>query len=70
MSEKTLKFNDVQVNKKEFHTSKQLIALNSVLINKIVVFDKSEHSDKGFKHFIGYKEDDIIRPMYYIASNK
>ena len=41
-----------------------------MLINKIVVFDKSEHSDKGFKYFIGYKEDDIIRPMYYIASNK
>ena len=48
MSEKTLKFNDVEVNKKKFHASKQPITLNSVLINKIVVSDKFEHSDKGF----------------------
>ena len=30
MSEKTLKFGDVEVNKKEFHASKQPIALNLV----------------------------------------
>ena len=40
MSERTLKFNDVKVNKKEFHASKQRIALNLVIINKIVVSDK------------------------------
>ena len=45
MSEKTLRFNDVEVNKKKFHASKQPITLNSVLINKIVVSDKFEHSD-------------------------
>lgn len=48
MNEKTLKFNNVQVNKKEIHTSKQPIVLSSVLIIKIVVSDKSEHSPKGF----------------------
>ena len=26
-----------------------------------MVSDKFEHSDKGFKYFIGYTEDDIIR---------
>lgn len=48
MNEKTLKFNNVQVIKKEIHTSKQPIVLSSVLIIKIVVSDKSEHSPKGF----------------------
>ena len=47
-NEKTLKFNNVQVIKKEIHTSKQPIVLSSVLIIKIVVSDKSEHSPKGF----------------------
>ena len=37
-----------------------------MLINKIVVSDKFEHSDKGFKYLIGYKEDDIIRPLCII----
>ena len=49
MSEKTLKFDKIEVSEKEFHISKQPIALDSVLINKIVVSDKFEHSDKGFK---------------------
>ena len=48
MNEKTLKFNNVQVIKKEIHTSKRPIVLSSVLIIKIVVSDKSEHSPKGF----------------------
>ena len=48
MNEKTLKFNNVQVIKKEIHTSKQPIVLSSVLIMKIVVSDKFEHSPKGF----------------------
>ena len=58
MNQKTLKCNDVVVNKKEFHTSKQTIALNSVLIKL-----KFKHSDKCSKYFIGHKENDIIRPL-------
>ena len=38
MSKQTLKFSDIVVNKKEFHASKQAIDLNSVNINKIVIF--------------------------------
>ena len=61
MSKKTLKSNRVEVNKKKFHAYKQPIAGNSVVINKIVVPDKFEHSGKGFKYFTVYKEVDIIR---------
>ena len=32
-------------------------------INRILTSDKFEHSDKGFKYFIGYKEDDIIKSL-------
>ena len=39
MSEKALKFGDVEVNKKEFHASKQPIALNLVDTDKIVISD-------------------------------
>ena len=56
MSEKTSKFINIEVSKKEFYISKQPNALHSVLINKIVVSDKFEHSDEGFKYFIGYRE--------------
>ena len=53
MSEKTLKFDNIKVNKKEFQKSKQPIDLNSVNVNQIVVSDKFKHSDEGFKYFIG-----------------
>ena len=35
-------------------------------INQILISDKFEHNDKGFKYFIGYKEDDIIRLLCII----
>ena len=47
MSEKTRKFNNIKVNKKEFHKSKQPIDLMSVNLDQIVVFDKFKHSSKA-----------------------
>ena len=52
MSEKSLNFNNIRVNKKEFHKPKQPIDLMSVNVDQIVVSDKFKHSDKGFKYFI------------------
>ena len=63
MSEKTSKFGNFEVNKKESYASKQPIALNLVNVNQIVISDKFKHNDKGPKYFIGYKDDDIIRPL-------
>ena len=60
MSEKTLKFNNIRINKKEFYKSKQSIDLMSVTLDQIVVSEKSKHSDEGFKYFIGYQEGEIV----------
>ena len=43
MSEKTLKFDNIRVNKKEFHKSKQLIDL--VNVDQLVVSDTFKQSD-------------------------
>ena len=61
MITKASKFDNIEHNKNEFHASKQPIALDLVNINEVLISDKFEHSDKGFKYFIGYKEDDIIK---------
>ena len=45
MSEQTIKFDVIGVNKREFHASKQAIALNLINTNKIAVSDKFEHSE-------------------------
>ena len=66
MNEKTLKFDNIRANKKEFHSSKQPIGLMSVNVAQIVVSDKFKHSDKGFKYFIGYQEEKIVKPLCII----
>ena len=66
MSEKTLKFNNIRLNKKEFHKSKQPIDLNSVNVDQVVVSDKFKHRDEGFKYFIGYQEGKIGKPLCII----
>ena len=63
-SEKTLK--DTVVNKKEFHKSEQPITLVLVNVDQIVIPDKIKHNYDGFKYFIGYKEDDIVKPLCII----
>ena len=66
MSEKTLKFDNIRVNKKEFHKSKQPIDLDLVNVDQIIVSDKFKHTDDGFKYFIGYKEEEIVKPLCLI----
>ena len=66
MSEKTLKFDNIRVNKKEFHRSKQPINLDLVNVDQIVISDKFKHSDDGFKYFISYKEGEIVKPLCII----
>ena len=66
MSEKTLKFNNIRLNKKEFHKSKEPIDLLSVNGDQIVVSDKFKHNNKGFKHFIGYLKGEIVKPLCII----
>ena len=62
MSEKTLKFDNIRVNKKEFHKSKPPIDLDLIInVDQIVVSDKFKHNDDGFKYFIGYKESEIVK---------
>ena len=63
MSEKTLKFDNIRVNKKEFHKSKQPVHLGLVNVDQIGVYDKFKHSHNDFKYFIDHKEDEIVKPL-------
>ena len=54
------------LTKKNLIKSKQPINLDLVNLYQIVISDKFKHSDDGFKYFIGYKEDDIVKPLCII----
>ena len=62
MSEKTLKFDNIKVNKREFQ-SKQPIDIDLVNVDQIVVSDKFKHNNDGFKYFIVYREAKIAKPL-------
>ena len=63
---KTLVFNDVEMNKKDFYDAKKAIPLNLADINNIVVSNKVKNNDTS-KYFIGHSHDiDEISPLCII----
>ena len=66
MSEITLNFDNIRVIEKEFRKSKQPIDLMSVNVDQIIVSDKFKHNEESCKYFIGYQEDEIVKPLCII----
>ena len=64
MNEKTLKFNNIILNKKKIHRSNVPIDSLSGHSDQIVISHKFKHNDEGFKYFIGK----IIKPLGIILS--
>ena len=51
-------------NKKStFYKNKKIFNANDIDVNKILVSIKEKY-DNSFKHFIGYNDNDIIKPLY------
>ena len=66
MSLRKIKFGNKEINKKEFHSSKGAILLDSVDLNKIVVSKKWKIDDKTYKYFCGYLNNDVFKPLCVI----
>ena len=58
MIEKTLKFNNIRLIKKEFHKSKEPTDVLSVNVDQ-----KFKHNNEVFKHFIDYLKGEIVKPL-------
>ena len=61
-----IKFDNIRVNKKEFHKSKQPIDLMLANVDQIVACDKFKHDKDGFKYFIGYQKNETVKPLCII----
>ena len=46
--------------------SKKPIDLMSINLNQIVLADKFNCNEDGFKYFIGYQKDNIVKPLCII----
>ena len=52
--------------RKNFISLKNKIDLLSVDVDRIVVAYKFKHNNESFKHFIGYQEGEIVKPLCII----
>ena len=66
MSEQKITFGDKTISKKDFYSSMQAISLDSVDKSKIIASDKWKINDTSTNFFIGYLNEDIIRPLCII----
>ena len=55
--ENIIKFGDIKIQKQKLQQHKGPISIKNIDINKIVVSNKVSFGKKGFKYFIGYKDD-------------
>ena len=64
MSRKNIIFDDKKINKSNFYKNKILSKIDDIDVNKILISEKEVYSKKNsFKYFIGYNENDVIRPL-------
>ena len=64
MSRKSINFEDKKINKSNFYKNKKLFNIHDLDVNKILVSKKESYGTKNaLRYFIGYNDDDVIRPL-------
>ena len=63
MNKEITKFGDIKIEKPKFHYFKYPIQTNNVDVDKMIS-NKVSRGKKGFKYFIGYKDDEKNKPFY------
>ena len=64
MSGKNIYFDNKNIKKSKFYKNKKVTSIDDVDANKILVSKKEPYGTKyPFKYFIGYNDNDAIRPL-------
>ena len=66
MSGNNINFDNKKILKSDFYKkNKKIFNINDIDVNKILVSKKEKYGKyNSFKHFIGYNDNDVIRPLY------
>ena len=70
MSISSINFNNKKILKSNFYNkNKKIFNISDIDINKILVSKKEQYGKhNSFKYFIGYNDNDVIRPLYLFIS--
>ena len=66
MSGNSVKIDDKKFKKSDFYNkNKKIFNINDIDVNKILVSKKEKYGKyNSFKYFIGYNDNDVIKPLY------
>ena len=64
MSGKNINFDDKKIKRNTFYKFKAINNIEDIHVNNILVSKKEPYGKKNsFKYFIGYNDNDVIRPL-------
>ena len=65
MNGKNMNFNNKNINKRDFYNkNKKIYNVDNIDVNKILVSKKEQYGKyNSFKYFIGYNDNNVIRPL-------
>ena len=64
MSRKNINFYDKKIKKSTFYKNKTINNIEDIDVNNILVSKKESYGNKNsVKYFIGYNDNDVIRPL-------
>ena len=66
MNRKNINFDNKNIKKSDFYNkNKEIFNIDDIDVNKILMSKKETYGEyNSFKYFIGYNDNDIIRPLY------
>ena len=71
MSGKNINFEDKKIQKSDFYKNQKINSIDDIDVNEILVSKKVSYGTKNsFKYFIGYNDNDVIRPLCITDSCK
>ena len=64
MSVNRINFDNKNIKKSDFYKNKKIFNIDHIDVNKILVSKKEQYGKyNSFKYFIGYNDNDVIRPL-------
>ena len=65
MNGNSINFNNKNIEKSDFYNkNKKIFNIDDIDVNKILVSKKEQYGKyNSFKHFIGYNDNNVIRPL-------
>ena len=65
MSGNNINFDNKKIKISDFYKNKKIFNIDGIDVDKILVSKKVSYSkNNSFKYFIGYNDNDIIRPLF------